>query len=152
MIMEELLALATGFTKLLLTVESMSTTGVHFRTRNLPWGWSGGVESSNPWIDLRGPWGSQLFVSAESNETMHVSRVQQQRFLGFHFTSLTFHGRTGVGGGGSNGHLFLRWAAIPSHRPGTTLLFLYQTRLPEGKARQEFEESQDWIEIVELLP
>ena len=149
--MEELLALATGFTKLILTLESVTTAGVHFRTRNLPWGWSGGVQSSSPWLDLRGPWGSQLFVSAESTELINVSRVQQERFLGFHFSSLTLHGRTGVGGGGKDGHLFIKWAAIPSHRPGTTLLFLYQTRLPEAQARQEFEESQQWIDIVELL-
>ena len=149
--MEELLALATGLTKLMLTMENQSTTGVYFRTKNLPWGWSGGVQSSSPWLDLRGPWGSQLFVTAESSEIMDVSRVQQERFLGFHLSSLTLHGRTGVGGGGTDNHLFIKWAAIPSRRPGTTLVFLYQTRLPQAQARKEFEESQQWIEFVELL-
>lgn len=141
--------MATGLTKLALS--TMSGYGVLFRTKDLPWGWSGATEVGQAWLDLRGPYGSQLFVSSETEEVMEESKRCQELLLGVHFPSITLSGRNGFGGGDRQGGMYVKWTAVKADRPGTYIVFLYQSQLDRDSAELEFEALQRCVEIVELL-
>lgn len=150
--LEELLGLATGLTKIVLSASRYDVGGVRFRTRDLPWGWSGQVTGSSPWLDLQGPYGARLFVTAETSEVMEESKRCQEMLLGCHFPSIVLTGRSGFAGSGEEGHRYIKWVALKSKRPGTYLTFLYQARLDREAAEADFERLRRCVEIVEMLP
>lgn len=146
--MEALFSLASELSKLTFISHS---TEVQFRTRNLPWGWSGAVETSAPYLDLRGPFGSQLFVTAETESTMNELRRAQELILGVHFPSIVLSGRRGTGGGGCRDGYYVKWTSIPSKRPATHLVFFFQSRQSAPEAENLFQSIIDCVDFVELL-
>lgn len=149
--LEQLLSLATEVSKLALTL-APGCLNVRFRTRNLPWGWSGGVTTSADFLDLRGPFGARLFVTAETPAAMNELRRAQEALLGCHFPSIVLKGRHGVGGSGANEGYFVKWTSIPSRRPDAQVVFLYQTHREPEQAETDFQSIIDCVELVEMLP
>lgn len=150
--LEAILGLATEVSKLTMSICTSPQSAVLFRTRNLPWGWTKGTEVGTPYLDLRGPFGAKLFVTAETEEIMQELRRTQETLLGVHFPSITLCGRHGVGGGGSTNGYYVKWSSVPSRRPGTHVVFLFQSWQSPGEAEELFAQVVDCIEIVELLP
>lgn len=150
--LEAILGLATEVSKLTMSICTSPQSSVLFRTRNLPWGWSRGADSGTPYLDLRGPFGAKLFVTAESEEIMQELRRTQETILGVHFPAITLCGRHGVGGGGCSDGYYVKWSSVPSRRPGTHVVFLFQCWQSPVEAEELFAQVIDCIEIVELLP
>lgn len=150
--LEALFSLATEVTKLTLALGDSSRSSVLFGTRPLPWGWSGAIETSAPYLDLRGPFGSKLFVTAENEQTMRELREAQELILGIHFPSIVLSGRSGVGGGGSHDGYYVKWTSIPSRKSGLHLVFFFQTRQARAAAEESFQRIVDCVDFVEMLP
>lgn len=150
--LEQLLGIATEVSKMALEMTNGSHLNVRFRTRSLPWGWSGEVSTSASYLDLRGPFGARLYVTAESSMMMQELQRTQEAVLGCHFPSIVLKGRRGVSGSGLSEGYFVKWTSLPSQRPNTHIVFLYQTYRAPDLAEADFQEIIELVELVEMLP
>lgn len=149
---ETILDMTAEVTNLALSICLSRQACVHFRTSDLPQGWSGGVCTPAPYLDLRGPHSSRLFVTAEPDELMQEMRRSQEALLETHFSSISLRGRHGIGGHGINEGRYHKWAAVDSKRPGIHLVFQFQTLQSPEQSEKTFQVIIGRIVFMETSP